>query len=519
MSDDEFAVLDREADALELHFEKELLEGSFYSFVKAAWNLVEPAQPFVPTWHVEKLCTKLEKCYSGEIKRAIFNVPPGTAKSLIVCVLFPAWVWARNARKRFLTASYGQHLTTRDNQRCRALIESAWYQARWPVKMQEDQNAKTRYNTHKGGWRIATSVDGVGTGEHPHFIIIDDPTSAQQADSDAARVGANSWFDNTISMRLGLNPCIIIVMQRLHDSDLTGHVLSKPGGQYPWDHTRYPMRYEICSCPGGTIHPDENQRCLPHRTDATWTPDPTDIRTVEGELLAPVIFPEEKVRGMELALGPQGAAGQLQQRPTTLGGDLFKMDYFAGKFVDARPKLSRAVRGYDTAATDGGGDWTVGVLIEEEFEQVVEDGRKFVRSTNRFFISDVVRGQWGPTSVDTTMKRTAEADGKKVSIREEKEGGSAGKAVIETRVKTLKGFNYAGVTLTGGKRARVRPFRAQCEAGNVYIVRGAWNLEYLRELCAFDTGKHDDQVDASGCAFNAVLLEDPPKTASLTWGY
>jgi predicted phage terminase large subunit-like protein len=122
----------------------------------------------------------------------------------------------------------------------------------------------------------------------------------------------------------------------------------------------------------------------------------------------------------------------------------------------------------------------------------------------------VQRQQLGPNGVDALMRVTAEMDGQTCAQREEKEGGSAGVAVIAARTKTLAGFDYAGVEISGSKVTRCKPFRAQCEAGNVRIVRGAWNADYLHELCGFPTAKHDDQVDASSCAFNAVLLEPAP---------
>jgi len=141
-----------------------------------------------------------------------------------------------------------------------------------------------------------------------------------------------------------------------------------------------------------------------------------------------------------------------------------------------------------------------------------------------FYVEDVQRQQLGPAGVDGLMRTTAELDGKNVAQREEKEGGSAGGAVVAARAKTLVGFDYNFVQITGSKVTRSKPFRAQCEAGNVRIVRGAWNADYIKELCAFPTAKHDDQVDGSSCAFNAVLLEPEPfryeeagMTSAATW--
>jgi predicted phage terminase large subunit-like protein len=132
-------------------------------------------------------------------------------------------------------------------------------------------------------------------------------------------------------------------------------------------------------------------------------------------------------------------------------------------------------------------------------------------------VLDVQRKQLGPDGVDKLIRATADIDGQGCAQREEKEGGSAGVAVIAARTKTLVGRDYEGVQISGSKVTRSKPFRAQCEAGNVYLLRGAWNSEYVKELCGFPTAKHDDQVDGSSCAFNAVLLEPPPQPQFLTW--
>ena len=504
--------------------ERQILTGRFYEFVKAAWPYVEPGIKFKDNWHIEVLCDVLQGA-TGKSKRnnlglhrLIVNIPPGTMKSLIVSVLFPAWVWTRDASRRFMLASYGAHLSTRDNLKCRQLIESQWYQEHWSVKLVDDQNTKTRYNTTEKGYRVSTSVGGVGTGEHPDFIIVDDPHSATDAMSDTLRSAANQWFDNTLSTRLGRNPVIIVVMQRLHEDDLTGHLLkrSASGEGIRWAHVRWPMRFECCTCPTAPdCAPDQERRCPLHQADPTWEPDPRDRRTVAGQLLFESLFPEEKVRQLELDLGPYGAAGQLQQRPAPEGGGLFKRGWF--KFADAAPALKRVVRGWDTAGTEDGGDYTVGAKVSEEFEWRVADGKRELVSTGRIFVEDVQRDQLGPAGVDALIKATAQLDGKTVPVREEREGGASGKAVIAGRAKLLAGFDYQEVNLGVNKVVRAKVFRSQCEAGNVYLVRALWNEPYLVELCAFPTGKHDDQVDATSCAYNAMLLEPPPRKVKWTF--
>lgn len=505
---------------------RDRLKRSLYDFLVEVWPIVEPSQPFVDNWHIHELCTLLQNIETGKEKcnRWVFNISPGTMKSLLISVVFPAWVWARNPKKRFLTASYGQHLTVRDNLRVRDIVQSPWFKrlfwAADNVRLLEDQNTKTRYNTTVGGWRIATSVDGVGTGEHPDYVVIDDPTTATQAQSEPERTAANNWFDRTISSRgVARGVIVIVVMQRLHEDDLTGHLLRKGG----WGHVCFPMRYEKCTCPSGDpFTTPEDARCVLHKIDPKWQPDPRDPRTTVGELMFPKLFDEAKVKQLELDLGPYGTAGQLQQRPSPEGGGLFKREWF--QFADAMPAtgLMRRVRGWDTAGTEAGGDWTVGVRMSELFEYKADPsdptGRyKTWQSTGRFYVENMKRDQLGPDGVDKLMLATAREDGVACPQREEREGGGSGKAMVLARAKLLAGYDYNFVQLGQNKMVRAKPFRAQCEAGNVFLLRGEWNEAFISELCAFPTGKHDDVVDASSCAFNSLLLEPIPAPTDCTW--
>lgn len=538
--EDEFADINLdEIERIENESVSIRMRDSLLEFTKEMWTVLEPDTTFVVNWHIEELCKVLEGVANGTIKRVIINVPPGTLKSLLVSVFFPAWLWARNPRKRVLTAAYGSHLTTRDNLRVRDIIQSPKFQRYFRVDMVEDQNTKTRYNTTAGGWRIATSVGGVGTGEHPDLIIIDDALTAAQAESEPERTAANNWFDRTISSRgVSRGVSIIVIGQRLHEEDLPGYLLKKD--RDGWYHINYPMRYETCKCPGAPSYDEvppaeramrlrahvkgleESDRCKLHKQDPLWVPDPTDPRRVEGELLMPQIFTEAKVAQLELDLGPYGTAGQLQQRPSPEGGGLFKAEYFEGKFVDEVFALYIACRGWDTAATEGDGDYTAGPLLLAELKSTLVNKREVLELTGRIMVAHVEHEQYGPDKVADLILDTANADKvrkgcKAYAIREEKEGGSAGKAVITERAKLLAGFDYEGVTISGNKITRAKPFRAQCAAGNVYILRGHWNAKYIRELCGFPAASNDDLVDGSSTAYNGLVEMELPQSDWVSW--
>jgi predicted phage terminase large subunit-like protein len=241
-----------------------------------------------------------------------------------------------------------------------------------------------------------------------------------------------------------------------------------------------------------------------------------------GEALWPAKYPLGELQRRRAGMGEYDWSSLYQQTPTPAGGGLFKEVWFAGRILDVAPAFMRVARGWDTAGTEGAGDWTCGVKIGEEFTKDPITG--ILKSTGRFIVLDVQRKQLGPNGVDQLIQVTADLDGHACAQREEKVGGSAGVAVIESRRKSLRGKNYDGVTITGSKVTRSKPFRQQCEAGNVYLLRAAWNAAYIAELCGFPNMKHDDQVDGSSCAFNAVLLEEPPfdaigsgMTSPATW--
>jgi len=125
----------------------------FREFIPLAWDTAEPARPFLPNWHIDAIADHLQAVADGEIQRLVINISPGHAKSLLVSVLWPAWMWVRNPKWRALFASYAADLAVRDSVRCRSLIESEWYQAMFRPEWQlsTDQNTKSLFeNTEKG---------------------------------------------------------------------------------------------------------------------------------------------------------------------------------------------------------------------------------------------------------------------------------------------------------------------------------------------------------------------------------
>jgi predicted phage terminase large subunit-like protein len=321
-------------DAVRRAKSQRLAEGSLLEFNKQCWEIIEPGTKFIDGWHLHAIADHLEAVSSGEIENLVINIPPGCCKSILVSVAWPAWEWTKDAGLRILGASYGADLAIRDAAKCKDIITSAWYQERWPkVQVRKGSDQKTKYELTSGGWRMATSVGGRATGEHPDRKIVDDPTSAKQAESDAERGGANTWFDRTLSTRgESRGARTVVVMQRLAEDDLTGHILAE---QYNYEHLHLPMEY---------VKPKKH-----YVTSIGWE----DPRTVEGSLLWPELFPAKSVKKLKKLLGEYGTAGQFQQQPAPMGGGILKTHHF--KLWPAKkplPVFDYVVQSYDGAYDD-----------------------------------------------------------------------------------------------------------------------------------------------------------------------
>lgn len=459
-------------------------EASFAEFTRQAWGVVEPDVDFIPGQHIDGIALHLEAIIFGDprVPNLLINIPPGCMKSLLAGVFLVPWAWVHKPSLRFMYSAYEQSLSTRDSMKCRQILRSEWYQDRWggTFKLVGDQNEKTRYENDKRGWRMSTSVGGRGTGEHPDVIVCDDPLKAQEAESEKERRGANDWWDGTISSRGKVRGSRrVVVMQRLHQDDLSGHIIAGDSELDRWVHLCLPMRAE------------ENR--MPE-TPLGWK----DWRE-PGELLWPAAFEERKVAELESEMGTLRAAGQLQQRPVPLGGQIFHEHWF--EIVDHAPATLRRVRYWDKAGTQGGGAYSAGVKIGLD-----QDGTVYVEDVKRAQVSPHNRNQL----MHTTATTDAESSGNTCEVWTEQEPGSGGKESAQITVKQLRGFPVFIDRVTGDKVTRSMPFAAQCEAGNVRLVRAPWNRAYLDELIGFPYGKYKDQVDGSSGAYNKLVAPGRP---------
>lgn len=323
---------------------KLLYKESFYAFVKESWQLVDRSE-FKETWHVKALCDHLQEVYNGNIKYLVINIPPRLGKSLIVTVLFPAWVWTLKPSSNIITVSYSEDLVKKHLIKNRDLIRSNWYQGIWgnDFFIRKDIDNKTVFANNHHGERRLTTLFGGSTGFGADILICDDPNKALEVESSTIRNQVNTVWIEAFSTRHVSEKTFarIVCQQRLNEQDLSGFVLSHPGSK-EIVHLSLPMEFE------------ETNRCITIPLFSTNGKKWFDPRTKEGELLCPELASQRYVDSRRTEMGEHSYAGQYQQRPAPIKGDIFHADWFNNWTEDYFPELrdGQIIQSWDTAITD-----------------------------------------------------------------------------------------------------------------------------------------------------------------------
>lgn len=486
---------------------KKKAEESLVEFIKQAWPVVEPGQPYVHGWHVDLLCEHLEAITDGlqfddgrYYNRLLINIPPGMMKSLLTNVFWPAWEWGpRNMpHLRYVCTAHSQTLAIRDSTKMRRLIQSDWYQNRWGdrVQLTGDQNAKSKFENTATGFREAVAFESL-TGVRGDRVIIDDPHSVDGASSDAMRASTIETFLEAVPSRLN-NPeksAIVVIMQRLHEEDVSGVIIDKKLG---YDHVMLPMRYE------------------PARAAPTLL-GIEDPRSQEGELLFPERFPEEVVDRDERVMGPYAAAGQFQQSPEPRGGGIIKREWWQRWEAPTYPAFDYILASLDTAYTvkqendpsamTVWGIWSGGdkkaqvtrVLTSEggmaaALERTYNEERPKVMLmhawTERLEFHDLVE----------RVRDTIERYGVEHLLVENK---AAGHSVAQELRRVYGNEDFSMQLLdpkNQDKMARLYAVQHLFSEGLIYAPERQWAEMTINQVAQFPKGKHDDIVDTVSMA-------------------
>lgn len=440
--------------------DRELAQRSLAEFAKQAWAIVEPNRTYLHNWHIDCICEHLQAVTAGQIRNLLINIPPRHGKTLLVSVFWPAWEWIRRPETRWIFASYAQSLSNTASQRCRRVIQSCWYQRQWGhiYQLTDDQNEKVRFENTKTGYRVATSVEGTGTGEGGDRIVCDDPHKVGEIESKAVRETALTWWDEEMSTR-GNNQKTyskVIIMQRCHEDDLSGHVLEQGG----YEHLCLPMEFEgrkIISSIG-------------------WR----DPRKKNGEFLWSQQFSTDEATELKRRLGSRAYAGQFQQRPSPAEGEVVKRAWW--KYYQNPPaNIDWLMISWDFTFKDSrNSDFVVGQV--------------WARKGANKYLLDQVRNRMTFTETIQTMHSLNAKWSPHENLVEEKANGSA---IIDSLSGKIPGI--VPWSPTDSKESRAHSIAPQVEAGNIFLPdprRAPWIHDFIEEWAHFPNGKHDDQVDA-----------------------
>lgn len=418
--------------------------------------------------HHKMICDALMRVYRGECKRLIINIPPRYSKTEIAVINFIAWCLGHVPDCEFIHASYSANLAINNSSQILGLVKHKAYREVFPA-LRLASEASNHWKTTEGGVMYATGTGGTITGfgagkmrdTFGGAIVIDDPHKADEARSDTVRKGVIDWFQNTLESRgNGENRStpIIVIMQRLHESDLAGWLLSGGNGE-EWEHLNLDVWQE---------------------DDGVQVP------------LWPEKHSADMLRLMEKA-APYVFAGQYRQRPAPPSGGIFKPDQI--EIVDAIPAGPiEWRRGWDFGSTVNG-DFSAGAKLGK-----LPDGR--------FIIADMVHMQSGPDERDTAVKNTAIRDGSGTVTSIPQDPGQAGKTQVKYMTRELAGHNVESSPESGDKITRAEPFAAQVNVGNVLMLRASWNAKLIDEMRMFPNGAFDDQIDGCSRAFAGFIASN-----------
>ncbi|MBC7770680.1 MAG: phage terminase large subunit [Phycisphaerales bacterium] len=431
------------------------------SFVAGAMPVLAPGERYKDNFHVPAIAYGLEQAITGNVRRLLITCPPRHLKSTIASVCAPAWMLGRAPHKRIVCLSHTGELAAKHHDDCRRLMGSPYYRRLFPgALIAHDKNTAIEFRTSQGGGRISLSVGGPLTGRGGDIIIIDDPLKADDASSESRRKAVNVWFGETLASRLNdpKSGAIVLVMQRLHDDDLAGHVLEQGG----WTVLSLPAIAEV----------DERIQI---------GPECFHVRR-EGELLHAERMGSEELDLARRQMGATAFSAQYQQRPAPLEGAVIKrawLQRYAREPV--RQKADRIVQSWDTGVKAGDrNDYSVCAT--------------FLRRGKSHYLLHVLRTRLEFPALLAKVIAHRRAFGPGPLLIED---AAAGAQIIQALKSQSAAPHAIAIKPEGDKFMRLDGQSHKFEAGDVLLPEaGAWLGDFEAELLAFPKGRYDDQVDA-----------------------
>lgn len=443
-----------------------ILRQDLMSFTEHSFYELNPRAQFLSSPHIEVLISKLESCRKDKIRRLIINLPPRSLKSHAASVVFPAWLLGHDPSKQVICASYGQDLADKHARDCRTLMATAFYRRLFPnTHLALEKQSVNEFVTSAQGFRMSTSVGGVLTGRGADVIILDDPLKPEEALSETRRNAVNDWYDNTLLTRLNNKQTgvIIIVMQRLHQDDLVGHVMA----QENWEVLSFPAIAEedeiyVVDSPLGRRR---------------W-------RRKTGEALQPERECLVTLANTRQTMGEYNFASQYQQNPMPVGGAIVKNEWF--RYYEQSELPSRfpiVLQSGDTANKSGElNDYSVCTTWGATWDI--------------YYLLSVFRRRLNYPNLRRAVLEQARQYHAHIILIEDKASGT--QLIQDLQSEGLCGVRAYEAPKGSDKILRLYAQTAEFESGRVLLPRSApWREAYVRELTTFPGSKHDDQVDST----------------------
>jgi predicted phage terminase large subunit-like protein len=457
-----------------------ILRNDFVAFVQRGFYDLNPEVSFQHNWHIEAIAEQLEKCRTGKLRRLIINVPPRSLKSHMASISFPAWLLGHNPSAQIICVSYAQDLSDKLAGDCRSLMAAPWYREafRW-TRLAARKQAVHDFGTTKKGCRMATSIGGAILGRGADTIIIDDPLKPDEAVSETQRTAVNNWYYSSLISRLNTKSdgCVILVMQRLHEDDLVGHLLAQSAD---WHVLKFPAIAEE----------DETHLIqTPYR--------PKTIKRKAGEALHPARESLKTLAEIREVQGEYNFASQYGQRPAPLGGGMVKSSWFKVYSPEELPKeFELILQSLDSAnKTSELSDYSVCTT--------------WGLYDNHIYLLDVRRSRMEYPELRRAVKEQALLYKAQVVLIEDKASGTQ-------LIQDLVADGVHSVTRYEPKMdkvMRMHSVTSTIENGFVHIpVQAPWLAEFLHELSIFPNGRFDDQVDSVSQALDWIRNESMNQT-------
>ena len=470
---------------------KRELESDFGKFLQYGfWRMNK--KPFIYNHHHTKMINKISEVHTGDIINLIMNIPPRYSKTVLV-IYFVAWTYAKNRRCNYIHLSYSDDLVKLNSDTIKDIIKSEWFQDLWPIQISKNTDSKGEWKIEDGGTFYAVATGGQITGrgaglpdesdetkayswldayadymgeidnmqlgddEFNGAILIDDPIKPIDATSEVILKKVNDRLNNTILSRKNSpkKTPVIIIMQRLHENDMTGFCMDG----------NTPEHWEQLKLSAIQIADDGTESAL-------WEHKHSLEQLKEMKKTDPLVF-----------------SGQYEQNPSPLEGDLFKRDSW--NIIEAIPKHFKCVRGYDLASS-------------KKKYSAYTASVKMAKFDQGYIIFEAKQDRLSPAEVEAEIKLNASLDGYSTFISLPLDPAQAGRFQADYLIKALSGYMIEATPETGSKEDRARALSSQQTVGNVYLLKGDWNKEFIDQCTNFPNGKYKDMVDASSRAFHVL---------------